>query len=403
VADEHCFRAKENQVNDDHLERTGTALIRSDLRAHHRGDRRTSPAHHGAWLRAPRTAMLLLAAVLVAGVARAQPFEQWLQLAGHPSNGYVSVPDHPALDITGSFTFEAWVSISNSTGECASIAGKGYVQAWWIGVCTVGSQEVLRSYLKGGDSDRDGGVIPRGVLTHVAVVFNGTQRLHYINGEVAAAFPESGPLRTSNAPLRIGSDVDYNYSPAGLIDEVRLWNVARTTQQIRAGLNVRLPRQPGLVALWALDGNGDDLPGSVRHDGTVQGAGVSFPFSAVGLACAPGNPLELCLGNRFLITARWRTNATPGTPTDGDGRVALAGPGSGIFWFFSPDNWEVMVKALDACALNDRHWVFSAATTNVFYRLQVRDLMTAEQKIYFNYPGPPAPAVTDTAGLGGCP
>jgi hypothetical protein len=32
-----------------------------------------------------------------------------------------------------------------------------------------------------------------------------------------------------------------------------------------------------------------------------------------------------------------------------------------------------MVKALNGCGLNNRYWVFSAATTNVFYRMEVLD------------------------------
>ena len=51
-----------------------------------------------------------------------------------------------------------------------------------------------------------------------------------------------------------------------------------------------------------------------------------------------------------------------------------------------------MVKALNGCGLNNRYWIFSAATTNVFYRMTVYDYHTGTQKIYFNYPGPPAPA-----------
>jgi hypothetical protein len=40
--------------------------------------------------------------------------------------------------------------------------------------------------------------------------------------------------------------------------------------------------------------------------------------------------------------------------------------------------------------------VFSAATTNVYYQMNVTDVQSGQRKIYFNYPGPPAPAVTDT-------
>jgi len=55
-----------------------------------------------------------------------------------------------------------------------------------------------------------------------------------------------------------------------------------------------------------------------------------------------------------------------------------------------------MVKVIDGCALNNRWWVFTAATTNVYYQLNVTDVQNGQPKIYFNYPGPPAPAVTDT-------
>jgi hypothetical protein len=63
----------------------------------------------------------------------------------------------------------------------------------------------------------------------------------------------------------------------------------------------------------------------------------------------------------------------------------------------------VMVKVLNGCGLNNRWWLFSAATTNVFYRLEVTDVTTGTSKIYFNYPGPPAPAVTDTDAFATCP
>jgi hypothetical protein len=83
--------------------------------------------------------------------------------------------------------------------------------------------------------------------------------------------------------------------------------------------------------------------------------------------------------------------------------VDLPNPGSGLFWFFAPDNWEILVKAINGCGLNARWWIFSASTTNVYYRLDVRDLTGRAQRIFFNYPGPPAPAVTDTSAFATCP
>src|SRR5215212_10997310 len=209
---------------------------------------------------------LLILVVALVGLAaaptQAQPFGAWLSLAGQPTHGYVRVADSVSLSPTGAFTFEAWVSIANGpTGEdCRTIAGKNYRQAWWIGLCRVGGRPTLRSYLKGGSSARNGGEIEPGRWTHIAVVFNGTQRFHYINGELAASFAETGPLTTSSgSELRIGSDVSWQFTPAGGIDEVRLWNVARTVTQIRENMdNAITAPQGGLIAVWGFNGNAQD-------------------------------------------------------------------------------------------------------------------------------------------------
>lgn len=341
-------------------------------------------------------------AALLPGAAAAQPFDGWLSLAGNPSHGYVRIPHSSALNPTGAFTIEAWVAISTSASgeDCRSIVGKNWQQAWWLGLCNVGGKPTLRSYLKGNGSARNGGEIPPGQWTHVAVVFDGANRRHYINGEQAAAFPESGPLTTSTAEVRIGSDVSWQFTPSGAIDEVRLWNVARTTAQLRSTINQRLHSpQAGLVAVWSPV---DDEVGA--RDGILLGAGVGILTFPAGPHCSGSSATQLCLHDRFLVSTEWRTNPTPGAPTDGDGKVvSCANDGSGLFWFFTSDNWEVMVKALDACGLNGHWWIFSAATTNVFYRMEVYDTVGFEQKIYFNYPGPPAPAVTDTNAFATCP
>lgn len=351
--------------------------------------------------------VLILALAGMAAPAAAQPFGAWLTMSpGYPtSHGYVRIPANAALNPTGSFTFEAWVAITNNPAgeDCRSIAGKNYLQAWWIGLCTVSGKPTLRSYLKGGGSARNGGQIEPGRWTHVAVVFDGSQRFHYINGELAATFAEAGPLGVSGSEMRIGSDVSWEHTPTGAIDEVRLWNVARTQAQIRENMDNEITAaQAGLIAVWSLDGNAQDVIGP--HDGSLQGSGVGFLTFPVALSCGATTATAHCLLDRFVVTARWRTNPQPGTLTDGQALVAgCANSGSGLFQFFSPNNWEIMVKALNGCGLNNRYWVFSAATTNVFYRMEVFDIRAGAQKIYFNYPGPPAPAVTDVNAFATCP
>ncbi|MCP4658010.1 MAG: hypothetical protein GY856_21585 [bacterium] len=76
---------------------------------------------------------------------------------------------------------------------------------------------------------------------------------------------------------------------------------------------------------------------------------------------------------------------------------------SGLFWFFDPDNWEMLVKVLDACGLNGRYWVFAAATTNVEYTLRVVDTETDSVVEYHNPLGTASPAITDTSAFATCP
>jgi concanavalin A-like lectin/glucanase superfamily protein len=347
--------------------------------------------------------LVLLGLIALTPAAHAQPFGAWMTLVGDPTNGWVNVPHNPAFNITGPFTVEAWVAISNSAAaeDCRSIAGKRFQETWWIGQCTVSGQPTLRSYLRGSGSLKQGGIIPRGVWTHVAVVFTGTQRLHYINGELAATFADPGSLPTNTQPIQIGSDVGWVHSPTGAIDEVRLWNVARTQAEIRDWINKRITApQTGLISVWPLDASTTDIIGG--HNGTVMGSGVGALTFPPGGSCTT-TVGQLCLQGRFIITTKWRTTPTPGTPTNGNGSVVVAGPNSGVFWFFSSDNWEVMVKAINACPLNNRYWIYSAALTDVFYRMEVFDNQAKAQKIYFNYPGAPAPAVTDSDAFATCP
>jgi len=109
------------------------------------------------------------------------------------------------------------------------------------------------------------------------------------------------------------------------------------------------------------------------------------------------DPNYVCLsGSRFAVKIDWKTT---------DGKSSGAGvpikytPDSGLFWFFGPDNIEVLLKVLNACTLNNKYWVFAAATTDVEYTITVTDTLTGKAKTYFHAGGTPAPAITDTDGM----
>jgi hypothetical protein len=337
--------------------------------------------------------LLLVCLLLLPCSAFAQPFGAYLVKGSTP--GYVEIPHSSDFNFSTGFTFEAWVTGSDP-GSCSGIAGKGYPQTWWIGVCGT----TFRSYIKGTASRFDGGKVPANEFVHIAVTYDGAVRKHYVDGELVASNVESGPMTTNSSAVRLNHDVSYNFSYASAMDEVRIWNVARTIEELRSTINKTIDSpQPGLVAVYHLDGNAVDAIGG--HNGSTAGTGA-YLTSPVALTCGTTTSSQLCLTpNRFTVQAKWWLL---GSDTRGNATVVPgSSSSSGLFWFFGADNWEVLVKVLNGCGVNSRYWVYSAATTDVHYSLIVTDVKSGQTKRYFNYSGTPAPAITDSDAFATCP
>ena len=111
----------------------------------------------------------------------------------------------------------------------------------------------------------------------------------------------------------------------------------------------------------------------------------------------------LCLnGERFQVRLTWRDFAN----ANGEGNVVdladVTSDDSGLLFFFTASNWEMLVKVIDGCGFNDRFWVFAAATTDVEYELQVVDMLTGFEQVYVNPLGVASPAVTDIEAFATC-
>jgi len=107
---------------------------------------------------------------------------------------------------------------------------------------------------------------------------------------------------------------------------------------------------------------------------------------------------SLCLGGRFRVTAQWRT----ADGSLGIGRPRPLGADSGAFWFFGAPNLELIVKVLDGCAINQKHWVYVAGLTDVAVQLAVLDAWTGEVWSTSTDLLERFPARQDVEALGGC-
>jgi penicillin amidase len=116
--------------------------------------------------------------------------------------------------------------------------------------------------------------------------------------------------------------------------------------------------------------------------------------------CVPG-PFTLCFrGGRFKAEMTWAApplGAGPGLVVPGSSEV------SGNFFFFSPENWEMLVKVLDGCDFNGHYWVFASGATDLSWELTVEDTESGEIWAASNPLGQRSPAITDTQAFSTCP
>ena len=83
---------------------------------------------------------------------------------------------------------------------------------------------------------------------------------------------------------------------------------------------------------------------------------------------------------RFRVSATWRDF----DGNTGSGQAVTLTADTGYFWFFNAANVELVVKVLDARALNGNFWVFYGALSNVEYEISVTDTATGVVKRYLN-------------------
>ena len=254
----------------------------------------------------------------------AEPSSSTLVFDG--SDDHVTMGAAPELGLT-ELTVEAWVR-RDGRGRTAGtgvggvtivpIAGKGRGERDGSNVdCNYAfgfSGEVLAADFEDMASGANHPVtgvtpIPMGEWHHVAASYDGTTWRLYVDGRLDAE-------RTVNATPRgdsiqhFGIGALFNSTGVaagalhGAVDELRVWDHARSEAEIAGAMRTTLASGEGLVGRWALDEADGGAPDSLgSNDGTIEGA----VFGSPGAALDAGEPPTM----------------TPLSPLD---RAELAGP-----------------------------------------------------------------------------
>jgi len=195
------------------------------------------------------------------------PYSSNYFFCGNIGGGMKGVPDNcdevdlgDSGPILGSeFTQEAWIWSEKTTwpwhreimGASHDPSGKSYQRPPTI---TYNYDTHIRYGFGTGSSQIQ--FIVKGVVTprawnHIAVTFDGTTMRLFVNGEQVHSSQAAAGMTPISEPVRY---IGENFQ--GKIDEVRMWNVARTQAEIQANMNKTLVgNETGLEAYYPMDVN----------------------------------------------------------------------------------------------------------------------------------------------------
>lgn len=242
---------------------------------------------------------------------------------------HVAMGVAPTLGLT-TFTLEAWVrrdgaGVEAGTGvggvQVSPIVGKGrgendetaYNCNYTLGFADNVLAADFEDDVDGTNHPITGTIpVPWGQWHHVAVTYDGAAWALYVDGALdVTGMANATPSAASIQHFAIGTMMDSEGVPLGAfhgaIDEVRVWDYARTEEQIAAGQHQTIAAAEGLVGRWALDELDAAAPDSVGvNNGTIVGAefaagavldhGVPPSVVAIeplGVDPLPAGPVEL--------------------------------------------------------------------------------------------------------------
>ncbi|HEY9164531.1 MAG TPA: LamG-like jellyroll fold domain-containing protein [Candidatus Kryptonia bacterium] len=191
------------------------------------------------------------------------------------SSNYVNAGSSSSFNFTGSFTVEAWFKVTSFPFQWDALVTKGD-DSWRIARSNF-SNNLAFSTNGLSNVDMTGTTnVNDGNWHFFAAVYNGSTKTLYVDGKVDASVSVTGTLSSSTFPVYFGENAGHtgrNFN--GDMDEVRIWTVARTEQQVRADMFTTVASaQPNLLAYWQFnDGTGTTVAEPVSgSNGTINGA-----------------------------------------------------------------------------------------------------------------------------------
>jgi len=238
---------------------------------------------------------------LTAGTASAQSADLGL------GTGYITVPNAPDLVPAAGLTVEAWFYMDFVTNRPTLVRKDptSNAESYTLRLNFGKPQLIVRTQNNGVHALTASPTLAGDTTYHLAGTYDGATSQLYLDGVlIASETHNGGPIVSSTGELRIGNGDNSNAEILfGDIDEVRIWDHARTNTEIAGGLDRRLNGGDGLVASWHFEGDFVDSAGA--HDGAAVGSvnfipdlavfarSATYPLGTAGYVEVPHSPDQI--------------------------------------------------------------------------------------------------------------
>ena len=180
--------------------------------------------------------------------------------------GYMEVSNSPTLNPAVAMTAEMWVKVDSIIGDSENVflnkesayqCGIGHYagyppEQYFTYVISIGGTQVMETDESGRYDGKQR--LELGRWYHVAITYDGEWTKAYVDGLLTASYPVEGLIKQTEGVLRIGARSKREIFFHGQIDELRIWNVARTEEDIQATMKTTLAGdETGLTGYWNFD------------------------------------------------------------------------------------------------------------------------------------------------------
>jgi gliding motility-associated-like protein len=168
-------------------------------------------------------------------------------------NDYITTASNiPALNITADLTIETWIKFDQVHSDYVRLIGKGDAnnRTYGLWLQTDGKLLFQINGTPTGLNFTSTTSLQPGIWYHIAAIRNGNSAKIFINGVEDATATTTVSPQTNTFPLTVGYGTIHNYLK-GSLEDVRVWNIARTVSQIQQGMYNSIDgNETGLVAYY---------------------------------------------------------------------------------------------------------------------------------------------------------